>query len=121
MKPHRAGSQLRCSLAMSSNYQAPTQQRQELPSLAHRSAAQRPRARDETSLDGQASGRSIEDVEPQAVLYLGLLPSPLISPHPGYVMTHHLTPLAPDRTRIESKEASGHVSTSKAEGRARSR
>ena len=35
------------------------------------------------------------------VLYLGLFPNLLLSPHPDYVMTHRMVPLAPDRTWIE--------------------
>jgi Rieske 2Fe-2S family protein len=35
------------------------------------------------------------------VLYLGLFPNLLISPHPDYVMTHRMKPLAPDRTQVE--------------------
>ena len=33
-------------------------------------------------------------------MYLAVLPNLLISLHPDYVMTHRLTPLAADRTRI---------------------
>ena len=40
-------------------------------------------------------------VDPRTVLYLGLLPNLLLSPHPDYVMTHRLTPLAPGRTQVE--------------------
>jgi glycine betaine catabolism A len=35
------------------------------------------------------------------VYYYQLFPNLLISPHPDYVMTHRLTPLAPDRTAVE--------------------
>jgi Rieske 2Fe-2S family protein len=35
------------------------------------------------------------------VVYVGLGPDVLISAHPDYVLTHQLTPLAPDRTRVE--------------------
>jgi Rieske 2Fe-2S family protein len=35
------------------------------------------------------------------VYYYGLFPNLLISPHPDYVLTHRLEPLAPDRTRVE--------------------
>jgi Rieske 2Fe-2S family protein len=35
------------------------------------------------------------------VLYLVLFPNVLLSLHPDYVMTHLLTPLGPDRTRVE--------------------
>ena len=35
------------------------------------------------------------------MLYMGVWPNLLISPHPDYVMTHRMVPLAPDRTYIE--------------------
>jgi len=53
------------------------------------------------SLDGRSLGRPIPGVDPRVVLYLGLLPNLLLSLHPDYVMTHRMTPLAPDRTRVE--------------------
>ncbi|HEY3198902.1 MAG TPA: aromatic ring-hydroxylating dioxygenase subunit alpha [Actinomycetes bacterium] len=53
------------------------------------------------SLDGRSAGIPIPAVDPRQVLYLGLFPNLLISLHPDYVMTHRLTPLAPDRTAIE--------------------
>ena len=53
------------------------------------------------SLDGCSGGRNIDGVDPRQVLYLGLFPNLLISPHPDYVMTHRMTPLAPDRTHVE--------------------
>jgi Rieske 2Fe-2S family protein len=53
------------------------------------------------SLDGRSSGRPLPDVDPRVVLYLGLFPNLLLSLHPDYVMTHRMTPLAPDRTRVE--------------------
>jgi Rieske 2Fe-2S family protein len=53
------------------------------------------------SLDGRSMGRPIDGVDPRAVLYLGLFPNLLISLHPDYVMTHRMTPLAPDRTHVE--------------------
>ncbi len=53
------------------------------------------------SLDGRSGGRAIEGVDPRQVLYLGLLPNLLVSPHPDYVMTHRMTPLTPGRTRVE--------------------
>ncbi|MGH8971113.1 MAG: RHO alpha subunit C-terminal catalytic domain-containing protein, partial [Actinomycetes bacterium] len=53
------------------------------------------------SLDGRSLGRPIEDVDPRVVRYLGLFPNLLLSLHPDYVMTHRMTPVAPDRTRIE--------------------
>jgi Rieske 2Fe-2S family protein len=56
---------------------------------------------DTMSFDGRSLGRALEGVDPRQVLYLGLFPNLLISLHPDYVMTHRLTPLAPDRTQID--------------------
>ena len=55
------------------------------------------------SLDGaQRAVARIDGRRPAArCCYLGLLPNLLLSLHPDYVMTHRLTPLAPDRTRVE--------------------
>ncbi|HZC27891.1 MAG TPA: aromatic ring-hydroxylating dioxygenase subunit alpha [Actinopolymorphaceae bacterium] len=53
------------------------------------------------SLDGRSGGSQIAGVDPRRVLYLGLFPNLLVSLHPDYVMTHRLTPLAPDRTAVE--------------------
>ena len=53
------------------------------------------------SLTGHSDGVPIEGVDPRVVLYLGLLPNLLPSLHPDYVMTHRMTPLAPDRTQVE--------------------
>lgn len=56
------------------------------------------------SLDGRSSGTVLRGLEAEAqrrVEYLGVFPNLLISAHPDYVMTHVLTPLGPDRTRIE--------------------
>jgi len=56
------------------------------------------------SLDGRTSGtplRGLDDRRRRIVDYIGLFPNVLISLHPDYVMTHILTPLAADRTRIE--------------------
>jgi glycine betaine catabolism A len=53
------------------------------------------------SLSGRSGGRNIDGVDPRQVLYVGLFPNLLISPHPDYVMTHRMTPLAPDRTQVE--------------------
>ncbi len=53
------------------------------------------------SLDGVSRGRAIEGADPRRVIYLGLLPNLLVSLHPDYVLTHLLTPLAPDRTRVQ--------------------
>jgi Rieske 2Fe-2S family protein len=35
------------------------------------------------------------------VLYVSVLPNLLVAPHPDYVLTHRLTPLAPDCTEVE--------------------
>lgn len=53
------------------------------------------------SLTGESNGTPIPGVSPTAVEYLHVLPNLLISPHPDYVMTHRLVPLAPGRTWIE--------------------
>jgi Rieske 2Fe-2S family protein len=53
------------------------------------------------SFDGHSDGRPIDGVDPRQVRYLGLFPNLLISLHPDYVMTHLMTPLAPDRTQVE--------------------
>jgi Rieske 2Fe-2S family protein len=53
------------------------------------------------SLDGRSGGRFIDGAPRRTVRYVGLLPNLLISAHPDYVMTHLLTPLAPDRTTVE--------------------
>jgi Rieske 2Fe-2S family protein len=55
------------------------------------------------SLDGHTSAtplRGLDQRRRHIVDYIGLFPNVLISPHPDYVMTHILTPLAPDRTRV---------------------
>jgi Rieske 2Fe-2S family protein len=56
------------------------------------------------SLSGQSLGVPIPSVPAprlREVGYAALLPNLLISPHPDYVMTHRLIPLAPDRTLVE--------------------
>ncbi|MGI8515555.1 MAG: aromatic ring-hydroxylating oxygenase subunit alpha [Acidimicrobiia bacterium] len=56
------------------------------------------------SLTGESQGINFRGLRPEGereVLYLGLFPNLLISPHPDYVMTHRLVPLAPGRTFIE--------------------
>jgi phenylpropionate dioxygenase-like ring-hydroxylating dioxygenase large terminal subunit len=56
------------------------------------------------SLTGESKGVPIpglDESRSRQVFYFGLFPNLLISPHPDYVMTHRLEPLAPDRTRIE--------------------
>ena len=60
-------------------------------------------ARETMSLDGRSGGVAIarlDEHEKRTVMYVAVLPNLLISLHPDYVMTHLLTPLAPDRTRI---------------------
>jgi len=53
------------------------------------------------SLDGRSEGRPLPGVNPTDVLYVGLYPNLLISPHPDYVMAHRMLPLAVDRTWVE--------------------
>ncbi|HEY3428784.1 MAG TPA: SRPBCC family protein, partial [Acidimicrobiia bacterium] len=56
------------------------------------------------SLTGASDGvnfRSLRPGQEREVLYIGLFPNLLISPHPDYVLTHRLVPLAPGRTFIE--------------------
>jgi Rieske 2Fe-2S family protein len=55
------------------------------------------------SLDGRSRGVAIarlDEMEQRTVMYIAVMPNLLISLHPDYVMTHLLTPLAPDRTAI---------------------
>jgi Rieske 2Fe-2S family protein len=56
------------------------------------------------SLDGTSQGLPLRGLDPatrRSVLYVNVFPNLLLSLHPDYVMAHRLTPLAPDRTRIE--------------------
>jgi Rieske 2Fe-2S family protein len=56
------------------------------------------------SLSGASGGVTLPGLDEtwrRRVHYLGLAPNLLISPHPDYVMTHRLEPLAPDRTFVE--------------------
>ncbi len=56
------------------------------------------------SLDGTTSAtplRGLDEHRRRIVDYVQVFPNVLISPHPDYVMTHVLTPLSADRTRIE--------------------
>jgi glycine betaine catabolism A len=56
------------------------------------------------SLTGESRGvtlRGLDEVRRRQVLYLHVFPNLLLSPHPDYVMTHRLEPLAEGRTRIE--------------------
>lgn len=57
------------------------------------------------SLDGQSNGVTFPGVTAagleRQVWYLTVFPNLLLSMHPDYVMTHRLTPLATDRTRVD--------------------
>jgi Rieske 2Fe-2S family protein len=56
------------------------------------------------SLTGRSLGVPIPGLPAarrREVGYAALLPSLLVSPHPDYVMTHRLEPLAVNRTRVE--------------------
>ncbi|MCI4354910.1 MAG: hypothetical protein L3K06_06040, partial [Thermoplasmata archaeon] len=56
------------------------------------------------SLDGRSGGaplRKLTDVQLREVGYFGVWPNLLISPHPDYVLTHRIEPLAPDRSFVE--------------------
>jgi Rieske 2Fe-2S family protein len=55
------------------------------------------------SLDGHSDGKVIarlDEVEQRTVMYVAVLPNLLISLHPDYIMTHLLTPVGPEVTRI---------------------
>ena len=56
------------------------------------------------SLDGTSGGVMLRGLDAEGlrtVIYANIFPNVLISLHPDYVMTHRLTPLAVDSTRIE--------------------
>ena len=56
------------------------------------------------SQDGHSLGVPIPGLpatKGREVGYAALLPTLLVSPHPDYLMTHRLEPLAADRTRVE--------------------
>jgi Rieske 2Fe-2S family protein len=53
------------------------------------------------SLSGRSGGTFLSGVDTRRVLYLGLFPNLLVSLHPDYVMTHLLSPVAPDRTDVQ--------------------
>jgi Rieske 2Fe-2S family protein len=56
------------------------------------------------SLDGTSRAtplRGLPAAGHRTVIYVNIFPNVLLSLHPDYVMTHRLTPLAADRTRIE--------------------
>jgi Rieske 2Fe-2S family protein len=55
------------------------------------------------SLDGRPAGSPLRGLDRDGrrqVIYLVIFPNVLLSLHPDYVMTHILTPLSPDRTRV---------------------
>jgi glycine betaine catabolism A len=59
---------------------------------------------DTMSLDGVSHGEALPGLTGKGlreVIYVNVFPNILISLHPDYVMTHRLTPLAADSTRIE--------------------
>jgi Rieske 2Fe-2S family protein len=56
------------------------------------------------SLDGSSDGVPLRGLDAhglRTVIYVNIFPNVLLSLHPDYVMTHRLTPVAADRTRIE--------------------
>src|ERR687895_1712239 len=56
------------------------------------------------SLDGRSHAPNLTglaDGQDRKVYYFQLFPNLLVSLHPDYVMTHRLTPIAPDRTHVE--------------------
>lgn len=55
------------------------------------------------SLDGHTGARPLRGLDEhraRIVDYIGIFPNVLVSLHPDYVMTHVITPLAADRTRV---------------------
>jgi Rieske 2Fe-2S family protein len=55
------------------------------------------------SLDGHSEGSvmaRLDEVESRTVMYIAVMPNLLISLHPDYIMSHLLTPVTPQRTRI---------------------
>jgi Rieske 2Fe-2S family protein len=60
------------------------------------------------SLDGTTAAgplRGLDARQRREVIYLVIFPNVLLSLHPDYAMTHLLTPLAPDRTRVQCRWA----------------
>jgi phenylpropionate dioxygenase-like ring-hydroxylating dioxygenase large terminal subunit len=56
------------------------------------------------SLTGESFGvplRGLDEEQRRQVLYFGVFPNLLISPHPDYVMTHRIEPVSPSASRIE--------------------
>ncbi|MGD9958221.1 aromatic ring-hydroxylating oxygenase subunit alpha [Nocardioides sp.] len=58
---------------------------------------------DTMSFDGRSGGVAmarLDEVERRTVMYVAVMPNLLISLHPDYIMTHLLTPISPDVTRV---------------------
>ena len=56
------------------------------------------------SLDGRSLGtqlRGLDSHRRRIVDYIAIFPNILISPHPDFLMTHMITPLGPNRTRVQ--------------------
>lgn len=56
------------------------------------------------SMDGRSHGiplRGLSGGRLRQVGYFGVWPNLLVSPHPDYVLTHRIEPLAPDRTYVD--------------------
>jgi Rieske 2Fe-2S family protein len=56
------------------------------------------------SLDGRSHGTPLPGLSPKQlreVGYFGIWPNLLVSPHPDYVLTHRIEPLAPGRSYVE--------------------
>jgi phenylpropionate dioxygenase-like ring-hydroxylating dioxygenase large terminal subunit len=56
------------------------------------------------SLDGRSHGiplRGLSQKQLREVGYFGIWPNLLVSPHPDYVLTHRIEPLAPDLSYVE--------------------
>jgi Rieske 2Fe-2S family protein len=56
------------------------------------------------SIDGKRDGRPIlyarDEIEERRIYYYILWPNLIVSVHPDYVLTHHATPIGPDRTIV---------------------
>jgi Rieske 2Fe-2S family protein len=56
------------------------------------------------SFSGESKGNTfarLDEEEQHTVMYVAVMPNLLISLHPDYIMTHLLTPISPDLTRIK--------------------
>jgi len=56
------------------------------------------------SLDGRSAGvplRGLDEQRRRTVDYMTIFPNLLLSLHPDYAMSHRLTPIGPNRTRVE--------------------